>query len=55
MYKVRKEKGLTQRKLSLLSGIEQATISKIENLKTVPQATTLKKLSQLLGIKIINQ
>ena len=52
IYAIRKEKGLTQKKLSILSDVEQATISKIENLKETPQHQTLKALSKALNIDI---
>ena len=53
LYEIRKEKGFTQKKLALLSGVEQATISKIESLQTTPQDKTLRTLSKTLGVELI--
>lgn len=52
LHYVRKKKGITQKNLSLLSGVEQSTISKIENLKEKPQIATLKILAKTLQVKI---
>ncbi|MBL6988903.1 MAG: Fic family protein [Bacteriovoracaceae bacterium] len=52
IYKIRKDKKITQKTLSVLSGVEQATISKIENLKENPQNLTLKAISRALGVDI---
>lgn len=51
--KIRKEKGYTQQKLSILSGVPQSTISEIERGKRKhPSFQNIKKLTDKLGIKI---
>lgn len=46
-------KGISQRKLSELSGVAQKTISRIENGIDVPTLETLGKLAHALGLKIV--
>ncbi|SFS73345.1 Helix-turn-helix [Succinivibrio dextrinosolvens] len=48
----RKEKGLTQKELSELTGITQADLSKIENGNANPSIRTLKKLAAGLGKRL---
>ena len=48
----RKEKGLTQKELSELTGIAQADLSKIENGNANPCLKTLKRLAEGLGKKL---
>lgn len=48
----RKEKGLTQKELSELTGIAQADLSKIENGNANPSLKTLKRLAEGLGKKL---
>lgn len=48
----RKEKNLTQKELSELTGISQADLSKIENGNTNPSLNTLLKLAKGLGKKL---
>ena len=45
----RKERSLTQKELSELTGITQADISKIENGNANPSLATLKRLAKGLG------
>ena len=45
MIKVRKEKGLTQKQLSELTGISQADISRIENGTRNPSLEMIKRLA----------
>ena len=45
----RKERSLTQKELSELTGITQADISKIENGSANPSLATLKRLAKGLG------
>jgi transcriptional regulator with XRE-family HTH domain len=44
------ELGLTQRRLSELSGIQQADISRIERGETQPTTVTAKRLADALGV-----
>lgn len=48
----RKEKNLTQKELSQLTGITQADLSKIENGNANPSLSTLLKLAKGLGKKL---
>lgn len=48
----RKEKNLTQKELSQLTGITQADLSKIENGNANPSQSTLLKLAKGLGKKL---
>ena len=48
----RKEKNLTQKELSKLTGITQADLSKIENVNANPSLNTLLKLAKGLGKKL---
>ena len=48
----RKERSLTQKELSRLTGITQADISKIENGSANPSLATLKRLAKGLGKEI---
>lgn len=48
----RKEKNLTQKELSQLTGITQADLSKIENGNANPSRSTLLKLAKGLGKKL---
>ena len=50
--RLRKEKGYSQRKLALLSGISNTTINRIESGETPnPDAPTLKALAEVLGLE----
>ena len=48
----RKEKGITQIRLSIESGVSQETISAYESGKAMPSAETLIKMSDFLGVSI---
>ncbi len=48
----RKEKGLTQRKLSEMTGIKQSVISKLENGNTPTQIDTLFRLFAAMNMKM---
>jgi transcriptional regulator with XRE-family HTH domain len=48
--RIRKEKGLTQEKLSELSGLSQQYISDLERGKRNPTIVTLYELAQALGV-----
>ena len=53
IYKqIRKQKGLTQVELSKILHVDQATISKWESGKTVPDQATLVQLSKFFNISI---
>ena len=52
MIKARKEKGLTQKQLSELTGISQADISRIENGTRNPSLETIKRLATGMGMRL---
>jgi ribosome-binding protein aMBF1 (putative translation factor) len=47
---LRHRRGLTQRQLSELSGIQQADISRIERGETQPNTVTARRLAEALGV-----
>ena len=48
----RKFSGLTQKQLSIKTGIDQSDISKIENGNANPSIRTLKRLADAMGMKL---
>lgn len=48
----REEKNITQKNLSLMSGVPQKTISRLENGKDLPKFSTLFKLLKALDLKM---
>lgn len=52
MIKARKEKGLTQKQLSELTGISQADISRIENGTRNPSLEMIKRLAAGVGMRL---
>ena len=52
MIKARKEKGLTQKQLSELTGISQADISRIENGTRNPSLGMIKRLAAGMGMRL---
>ena len=52
LKKYRKEKDITQIRLSIEAGVSQETISAYESGKAMPSAETLIKLSNFLGVSI---
>ena len=50
--KIRKEKGLTQGEFATACGITQTYLSQIENNQKEPNLSTLKKLSDALGLPL---
>ena len=52
LKKYRIEKGITQIRLSIESGVSQETISAYESGKAMPSAETLIKMSNFLGVSI---
>lgn len=49
LKEMRKEKGLTQSKLSLKSGVDRSQISDIESNRVKPRMDTLERLAAALG------
>lgn len=52
MIKVRKERGLTQKQLSELTGISQSDISRIENGTRNPSLEMIKSLATGMGMRL---
>ena len=52
LTRIRKEKGISQEKLSHLLRIDRSFVSNIENGKTNPTLATISKLAKTLGVKI---
>lgn len=52
MIKVRKERGLTQKQLSELTGISQSDISRIENGTRNPSLEMIKRLATGMGMRL---
>ena len=52
IIKTRKEQGLSQKQLEVLSGVAQPLIARVENNQTDPQLSTLIKLLEPLGKKL---
>jgi len=53
IIEARKDKNITQKELSDLTGITQGDISKIENGNANPSLKTLKKLAAAFGKKLV--
>lgn len=49
LIKARKERGLSQRELEVLSGVKQPVIARMENGSTVPNLNTILKVLAPLG------
>ena len=52
LRKLRKEKGLSQIAVQMQTGIEQALISKYENVERVPPTETLMQLADFYGVSM---
>lgn len=52
MAKIRKDKGLSQERLSKLSGVHRVTIARYETGRISPNIQTLERLSTALGVPI---
>lgn len=52
IIQARKEKGITQKQLSEITGIAQGDISKIENGNANPSIKTLKRIAAGMGKKL---
>ena len=50
--RIRNAKGLSQKEVLNISGLDKAQFSRIENGKTDPSFTTLEKIAKALGISI---
>lgn len=53
IIKVRKVKGISQKELSELTGINLSTIVGIEMMRIIPSLDTLVKITNKIGVKII--
>ncbi len=53
LRRARTSRGLTQRQLAAISGIEQANISAIENDRRAPSAETLHRLLTACGYELL--
>ena len=53
IIRARREAGLTQKELAERTGIQQSNISRIENGNGNPSLSTLNKLAQGLGKKLV--
>jgi len=57
LQEIRHKKGISQEKLSALSGVHRVTIARFETGKISPKLKTLERLAAALGVsvsKIIN-
>ncbi len=52
LIRLRNEKGLSQRQLAILAGIDQPSIARIESGKHTPSFKMLIKLLDVIGYKI---
>ena len=52
LAKVRKAKGMTQRKLSYLSGVHRVSIARYETGRVSPNVRILEKLANALGVPV---
>ena len=52
LQEVRRKNQITQKKLSMLSGISRKHIIDIENGKSIPTILTLCKLAKALGVPV---
>lgn len=52
LAKVRKARGLTQRKLSAMSGVPRVSIARYETGKVSPNVRVLERLAQALNVSI---
>lgn len=54
LYEIRTNKGVSVRRLSVLTGITRAAIYKVENNETDPKLSTLIALSRALKVSILD-
>lgn len=52
LAQVRKEQGLSQERLSVISGVHRVSIARYETGKSSPNVRTLEKLAAALNVKI---
>ncbi|MFT0892768.1 helix-turn-helix domain-containing protein [Pseudochelatococcus sp. G4_1912] len=52
--RIRREKGLTQEQLEILSGFSQQYLSDLERGRRNPTVITLYELSQALGVEVVD-
>ena len=50
---IRKKSGLSQAKLAELAGVKQSNIARIENGSSVPTLTTMQKILEPLGCRLM--
>src|SRR5579862_4431549 len=52
IHLMRKEKGMRQSELALLTGLKQPNLSRIENGLVSPRQATLEKIAKALGVEV---
>ena len=52
LREIRKSKGLSQEKLSVMSSVNRVSISKYETGRTRPRLDSLEKICAALGVKV---
>src|SRR4051812_34144048 len=52
IHLIRKEKGMRQSELALLTGLKQPNLSRIENGLVSPRQVTLEKIAKALGVEV---
>jgi transcriptional regulator with XRE-family HTH domain len=52
VHLIRKEKGMRQSELALLTGLKQPNLSRIENGLVSPRQVTLEKIAKALGVEV---
>ncbi|WP_258359980.1 helix-turn-helix transcriptional regulator [Moorella sulfitireducens] len=52
MYQLRRERGLTQKKVALAVGITQSAYAMIERGRRNPRKDTMKKLADFFGLTV---
>ena len=52
LKELRKSRGYTQIKLQMLTGVEQALLSKVENGERIPPTETLMRLAEFYNVSI---
>src|SRR5258708_17760103 len=52
IHLMRKEKGMRQSELALLTGLKQPNLSRIENGLVSPRQVTLEKIAKALGVEV---
>lgn len=52
MYQLRRERGLTQKKVAMAVGITQSAYAMIERGRRYPRKDTMKKLADFFGLSV---